>query len=249
MRIANLLRTSSGVLAGLAPARAARAAESLPTAYAPPHQYIEDLAVILALVVILAAMALIVYTLISRRGRLLETNSKWMLFIGVGVLPVPAVLLAAGLGLEHSKAVSFCNSCHAMDPFVDDMRNVSSNLMAAAHFKNRYIQKDHCYSCHADYGIFGTMEAKLNGMKHIWGDFSGHWEGPVEISKPYKYRICLNCHAGSVKFESEPEHTGVIEGVMAGEKECSPCHFLAHPSRLDRGAEAYDKAGREGGDS
>jgi nitrate/TMAO reductase-like tetraheme cytochrome c subunit len=193
---------------------------------------------ILSLIVIIAAAALILYTLITRRNRLMDLHSKWLLFLGVGVLPVPAILMTTAVGLEHSKAVSFCNSCHAMDPFIDDMRNVESDLLAASHFKNRLIQKEHCYTCHTDYGIFGTMEAKLAGLGHVWKDASGRWQAPIEISKPYQFRICLNCHAGAVRFENQEVHEGVIDDVVNGEISCTDCHEPAHPARSERSADS-----------
>jgi len=121
-----------------------------------------------------------------------------------------------------------------MDPFVDDMRDTDSDLLAAVHYKNRLIQKEHCYTCHTDYGIFGTMEAKLAGLGHIYMDSTGRWEAPITISKPYQFRICLNCHAGALRFENEEDHEDAIEEVVAGETECTDCHEMAHPDRSER---------------
>lgn len=211
------------------------AVDRLPTSYSPPRDIAEEWAMILALIVIIGAMGLILFTLITRRGRLTDLNSKWLLFLGVGVLPVPAILLSSAVGMEHSKAVTFCNSCHAMDPFVDDMHDAESDLLAAVHYKNRSIQKEHCYSCHTNYGVFGTAEAKLAGMRHVYMDATDKWERPIEIHKPYPFQICLNCHAGAIKFENEEDHEGVIEEVMSGETNCSDCHETAHPSRRVRG--------------
>jgi nitrate/TMAO reductase-like tetraheme cytochrome c subunit len=228
------LESSLGVLAMVAGAHGAWAVDRLPTEYAPPRDIAEQWAMVLVVLIILVAMALIVSTLATRRGRLTELHSKWLLFVGVGLLPIPAILLSTAVGMEHSKGVSFCNSCHAMDPFVDDMRNADSDLLAAVHFKNRFIQKEHCYSCHTDYGIFGTVEAKMAGLGHIYKDASKKWERPIEISKPYQYGICLNCHAGGLGFENLEDHEDVIEMVMEGDINCSDCHETAHPSRAER---------------
>jgi len=188
----------------------------------------------LSFLLILGSGALVAYTLITRRRRITEEQSKWLLFLGVAVLPIPAVLLSGVVGVEHSKAVSFCNSCHPMDPFLDDMRDIDSETLAAVHFKNRFIQKEHCYTCHTDYGIFGTMEAKLAGLGHIYMDATGRWDAPISLSKPYQFRICLNCHAGALKFELEEDHEDVIEEVVNGETDCTECHEMGHPERDDR---------------
>ena len=213
-------------------------AESLQTSYPKPRDIAAEWLMVISLVVIAVAIGLIGYTLVARRRSLLDIHSKWILFLGVAVLPIPAIFMSTAVGLEHSKLLKFCESCHAMDPFMDDMKNINSKQLAARHYKNRFIQKAHCYTCHTDYGIFGTMEAKLNGMKHMWGDFTGHWSHPIEISKPYRYQICLNCHAGAVRFERLEEHDGVIEEVLSGEGGCNPCHELAHPSRVGRSGES-----------
>jgi cytochrome c nitrite reductase small subunit len=209
-------------------------ADGLVTSYPKPHDIAAEWLMVISLVVIACAIGLIAYTLIARRQNLLDLHSKWILFLGVAALPIPAIFMSTAVGLEHSKQVKFCDSCHAMDPFLDDMKDVDSEQLAARHYKNRFIQKAHCYTCHTDYGIFGTMKAKLNGMKHIWKDFTGHWSHPIEISKPYAYQICLNCHAGAVRFEQLEEHDGVIEEVLSGEGGCNPCHELAHPARVER---------------
>ena len=116
-----------GIVAASFAARCLSAADHFPTSYSPPGEIAAKWAMILVLIVIVAAMGTIAYTLVSRRGRLTDLNSKWILFLGVGVLPIPAILLSTAVGMEHSKGVAFCNSCHAMDPFVDDMRNVESD--------------------------------------------------------------------------------------------------------------------------
>jgi nitrate/TMAO reductase-like tetraheme cytochrome c subunit len=209
-------------------------ADSPPTAYSPPRDIAEEWAMNLSFLLILGSGALVAYTLITRRRRITEEQSKWLLFLGVAVLPIPALLLSGVVGVEHSKVVSFCNSCHPMDPFVDDMRDIDSDTLAAVHFKHRLIQKEHCYTCHTDYGIFGTMEAKLAGLGHIYMDATGRWDAPISLSKPYQFRICLNCHAGALRFEGEEDHEDVIEEVVNGETDCTECHEMGHPERSDR---------------
>ena len=139
--------------------------------------------------------------------------------------------------MEQSKSVEFCNSCHVMDPFLDDMRDVESDNLAAAHFKHRYIQREHCYRCHTNYGIFGTMEAKLAGLGHVWMEATGTYELPIEINKPYNYAICLDCHGQAVRFVSEEMHGETLDDVLAGEGTCSDCHEMAHPERETRSTE------------
>jgi hypothetical protein len=98
----------------------------------------------------------------------MELQSKWILFFGLCVFPIPVTLLSAGVGMEESKQVAFCASCHQpMGPFVEDMRAPGSEDLAedlaAVHYKNWLIRRDHCWTCHSDYGIAGTARASSSG--------------------------------------------------------------------------------------
>src|SRR5947199_7531564 len=65
----------------------------------------------------------------------------WVLLaIGIGLLPLLSAPIGMGLALSHSESVEFCSSCHGpMQSYVDDMRDSSSESLAAVHYKNRYI--------------------------------------------------------------------------------------------------------------
>jgi nitrate/TMAO reductase-like tetraheme cytochrome c subunit len=183
------------------------------------------------------AALLILYTLIFRRQRLYEASSKWMLFTGICLLPGPVMFLSTAVGLEQSKNVEFCSSCHVMKPFVDDLRNPNSKNLAALHYKNRYIQREHCYRCHTDYGILGTMEAKKDGLRHVWLAGTHSYKLPITKTKPYDFGICLDCHAESAKFNQEAAHDGVVKETLAGKSNCLECHDAPHPPPETRATE------------
>ena len=159
-----------------------------------------------------------------------------MLFIGICVMPLPVMVLNSAVGLEQAKDIGFCQSCHVMRGFVGDMQNPASDRLAAVHFKNRYIQRSHCYVCHTDYGLFGTVEAKLAGMGHIWKESTGSYTVPVKIARPYRFTICLDCHGQSAKFEKVAAHRGLVAKIASGEATCTSCHGLSHVPRDERGA-------------
>ncbi|MDX1583826.1 MAG: NapC/NirT family cytochrome c [Thermoanaerobaculia bacterium] len=191
------------------------------------------------LTIMIISVLLTLFVLIVRRRRLMEGFSKLLLFLGLCVLPVPVMFLGAGVGMEESKAVHFCSSCHGpMGPFISDMMDPESENLAAVHFKNRYIQREHCWTCHSDYGIAGTAEAKFRGLTHITYAALDRWEPPIELSSPYNWRICLDCHAESALFQAPRNyaeaHEGVLEEVLAGETTCVDCHVLAHPEPEER---------------
>lgn len=196
--------------------------------YQPPKDYLMEWVRGLALVMAVLAVALIAWTLAAHRGRLAGFRARLLLFIGVCCVPVPAVLMSAAVGLEQSKAVAFCQSCHLMGSFVADMRDAESVSLSALHYRNRYIQDEHCYGCHTDYGLFGTLEAKVGGMAHVWSEFSGAGSGTVRPKTNYRFTICLNCHGQSAKFIQQKDHAGVVGRVMSGQTACTECHSRSH---------------------
>jgi len=197
-------------------------------AYQPPKDYLLEWVKVLALVMALSAIALIAWTLIAYRGRLAGFRARMLLFIGVCCVPFPAMLMSTAVGLEQSKAITFCNSCHLMGPFVADMKDPDSRSLSALHFRNRYIQSEHCYNCHTDYGLFGTLQAKLGGMSHVWSEFAGAGSGLVRPKTNYRFTICLNCHGQSSKFMQQKDHAGVVNKVVSGTLTCTKCHHRSH---------------------
>jgi hypothetical protein len=202
--------------------------------YQPPKDYLMEWVKGLALVMAVLSIALIGWTLAAHRGRLAGFRARLLLFVGVCCVPFPAVLMSAAVGLEQSKAVAFCQSCHLMGSFVADMQDADSGSLSALHFRNRYIQNQHCYSCHTDYGLFGTLEAKVGGMAHVWSEFSGAGGGAVRPKTNYRFTICLNCHGQSAKFIQQKAHGGVVDKVMNGRAACTECHSLSHAGQAER---------------
>ena len=157
-------------------------------------------------------------------------HSKELLFGGIAVLPLAVVFFAYSYGLEASKKVDACGSCHVMTPWVNDLRNPKSDTLAAVHFKNRYIQENHCYTCHTDYGMFGTVHAKWDGLGHVYRNSTGRYEKPIHIAHPYSNLRCLNCHAGSQKFLDPEKHPKEdMADLLSGKTSCLDCHGPAHP--------------------
>jgi len=201
-----------------------------------PKDYALEWARNISLLGVVCAAALILYVVVFRRRQITSAASQWLLFIGICVMPLPVMLLGTAVGLEQAKDISFCQHCHVMQLFVEDMRSPASDRLAAVHFKNRYIQRNHCYVCHTDYGLFGTLEAKLAGVGHIWKETTGTYSVPVTIARPYRFTICLDCHAESAKFNAVPEHQGILPRIASGAARCTSCHHASHPARDQRRA-------------
>jgi nitrate/TMAO reductase-like tetraheme cytochrome c subunit len=206
-------------------------AETIHTTYEPSSDLSHQWAKVGSICLAITAGGLILYNLIARRNRMGEPSTRWMLFLATTLMPLPVLLLSGAVGIEQSKTVEFCGSCHVMEPFVNNMRDPESDLLAAIHFKQRYIQRDHCYKCHSDYGFLGDIEAKSAGMSHGCKNITGTYKMPIRINRPYNYTICLNCHGQAQKFLQEDLHEGVIDEVLRGETGCLDCHVASHPGR------------------
>jgi cytochrome c nitrite reductase small subunit len=212
---------------------AALAASETPTGIPRPHGWIGttlDWARGLGIgFAVLNLILLIVAWQLFRRGGE-GPAAKQLLMVSIAVLPIAIVFFAYSYGMEASQEVEACNSCHVMNPYVNDLRNSKSETLAAVHFKNKYIQDQHCYTCHSDYGMFGTVRAKFEGLGHIVRYSTGAYELPLKIAHPYSNLRCLNCHGESQKFLDPEKHPKEdLPAMISGNTSCLECHGPAHP--------------------
>ena len=179
--------------------------------------------------IVFAVFNLVLLILIWRMLRVhgLTSVSKALLFGAILVVPVVVVFLATAHGMDESMSVEACGACHVMESHVADLRNPASDSLAAVHFKNRYIQDNQCYTCHSDYGMFGTMSAKLAGLGHVYYNLAGTYPQPIKIRSPYSNLRCLSCHGGAQNFLAKHEKDEIPK-LMAGTDSCLDCHGPAH---------------------
>ena len=158
--------------------------------------------------------------------------SMWgLLLVAVGLVPIMAAFMTFAHGLEASATVSSCGSCHVMTPIVRDLQDVKSDTLAATHFKNRYIRENQCYTCHSDYGLGGTLRAKLGGLRHVWHYTTGTYQLPIKIAAPYPNVRCLGCHGESQKFLNSETKKPIMADLMSGKTSCLECHAPVHPEQ------------------
>jgi nitrate/TMAO reductase-like tetraheme cytochrome c subunit len=166
-----------------------------------------------------------------RTGAVTATARGWLL-VSVALVPMMIAILTFAHGLEDTATVRSCGSCHTMTPFVDDLRNLKSDTLAATHFKNRYILQNHCYTCHSDYGLAGTAKAKVAGLGHVWRYTTGSYTLPIKLAQPYSNVRCLGCHAQSQKFLTSAGHPQEeLPTLMTDKTSCLNCHGPAHPEQ------------------
>jgi len=152
-----------------------------------------------------------------------------MLLVGLAMLPVVVIFFGYTKGLAGMESVRACGGCHVMTPFVADLQNPASEALAAVHFKNRYIRENQCYTCHSDYGMLGTVSAKIDGVRHIAHYIAGTYALPIKIRHPYSNVRCLGCHGESQKFLKSPGHPPEVRPqLLSNEVPCLTCHAPAH---------------------
>jgi nitrate/TMAO reductase-like tetraheme cytochrome c subunit len=201
---------------------------------------VDEWAHTLAIAFCVLNLILLATTFRSIRRNGLTTAGKQLMFLSVGIVPLALVFFAYSYAIPASEKVEACGACHVMDHWVNDLRNPKSDTLAAVHFKNRYIQENHCYTCHSDYGMFGTVHAKLEGFGHIIHNTTGHYEKPIKIAKPYSNLRCLSCHGESQKFLDPAKHPKEdMADLISGKNACIGCHGPAHAPQ-----EAEKKASR-----
>ena len=183
--------------------------------------------------VALVVLDLILLMLAWRRLRANDAlSSMWGgLLVAVGLVPIMVAFMTFAHGLESTTTVAACGSCHVMTPFVRDLQDVSSDTLAATHFKNRFIREHQCYTCHSDYGLGGTLKAKLTGLGHVWRYSTGLYEMPIKIAQPYPNSRCLGCHGESQRFLNSATMKPILPELMGGQTSCLTCHGPAHPAQ------------------
>jgi hypothetical protein len=177
------------------------------------------------------AVALVGYYTLVRRSEPVEPTGRWLLMLGFVILSPLAYALNLGLAVSGAKPVAFCNSCHVMNAYVDDLKNPDSEHLASLHYQFRWIADHQCYTCHSDYGLFGDIEAKLAGLRHVWFYNVGGYEVPLKIRGTYDNQRCLFCHGPVQSYRDVPEHEKNAPAIAASEKSCTggSCHVSPHP--------------------
>jgi hypothetical protein len=189
----------------------------------------EQVGVRLLVILAIVGAGVVVYSLLKYKGAVVGPISWGLLLAGGVAFP----LLVSGVGtilvFERAERVEFCASCHlTMKPFVDDLEDPKSNSLAAVHFRNRYIPDNQCYTCHTSYGLFGTIEAKKEGLNDVYRYYTRTYHLPITMLHPYPNNDCLKCHAGSAKWLAS--HADYKDALFAGEASCMQCHGDSNPA-------------------
>lgn len=192
----------------------------------PPVAHGLSWAELLPLLVAAPAMVLLIQGIV--RGRLPQAAGA----AAVVVLPLTAYLLGVMLLMEDSKQVQFCGSCHLMTPIVESLNRDDGDLASLHYRHGRVSHTDACFVCHSGYGIWGTVGAKIAGLRHMLHTVTGRYEQPLKLSGTFDIGSCLTCHAQAASFREVEAHQApdLQEALMSGEMSCTGiCHPSAHP--------------------
>ena len=183
-----------------------------------------------------AAVAIVALVLVQFvfHDRFHRTTRHWILMVLLLVFPLLSVLGTMETVMSETKTVNSCNTCHVMEPFVNDLKDPNSPTLAARHYKNKWIPKQQCYQCHTTYGVHGTLAAKRDGFRHWLLYVTGTYDEPIEYSGSYPNANCTNCHAGTDQFKSVDSHSALRPLLASDQVSCTSCHGPPHPAPPDR---------------
>ena len=201
----------------------------------PTHS--SSLAFVALISAVIAATILVVY--LVRRPRLGGATKLWLL-LGLGVFPILTAGAGNIVGFETTEERSFCASCHVMIAHTADSDDSTSLSLSSRHARNKLFGDKNCYTCHANYGMYGTVLTKWGGLKHVYHFyFSGYYsmtiaeaKKSIHVNQPFPNKNCMQCHSTKdVLWNATPDHKASLRDVRAGKISCASggCHGLAHP--------------------
>lgn len=189
-----------------------------------------------AALAIITITVLLIILIIARPNLTAAQGGKVLAFIALFILPVVATVLGASIHLRNSTSTEFCLSCHTMEPYGKSLRIDEPGFVPASHFQNNRIPREHaCFTCHTDYTMFGDMNAKLRGLKHVYVYYLKSPPAKLALYEPYKNRECLHCHANARSYEEKPPHNLMKVQLDSNQMSCLTCHNKIHNvAQLDK---------------
>lgn len=205
-----------------------------------------------ALIPAALAAGILVWYLVAKPPLFARTTIVALL-LGFGVFPIGTAVVGNLKGFEETKQVDFCGGCHVMEPWIADARNPDGETLASLHTRNPHFGEEACYTCHADYSMYGAVLTKVQGSRHMWRYWLEGYRampldeaiGKIHLSRPFPNSNCMECHSTRLPgWNDEPEHMAVADDVRAGTVSCAAagCHGPAHGVKPEPGRGARDVA-------
>ena len=131
------------------------------------------------------------------------TRKDPVLFVAIIIVIIVGFTFANVEVLHYTSEPEFCQNCHPAEKVgpLGEYYTWEKSLHATAEVE--------CLDCHGDPGIIGYMEAKIGGLKDLYGEFFKSQEHKMEIlmkgatDKEYAAELvpnetCMHCHTDSV---------------------------------------------------
>jgi cytochrome c-type protein NapC len=191
----------------------------------------------LLLILLLIAISLALVAVFVFLPRVTATEGgKILSFFAFFCLPIICGAIGVSREMHVAESREFCLSCHVMEPFGQSLRVDDPGHLAAAHFQNHRVPPDQaCYTCHTNYAMFGGLQAKMDGLRHVYVYYLTSPPAPSEIRlrRPYDNRECLHCHLGARSFEEGVVHKSdpsLMAAIKSNQMSCisSGCHSVVH---------------------
>jgi hypothetical protein len=119
-----------------------------------------------------------------------------------------------------------------MTPIVASLAKETDSLAATHYQRGRVSREQACFVCHSGYGIWGTLDAKVAGVRHMLKTAMRSYTFPIEHLGPFDIDACLNCHAQAAPFRAVDAHQDpdTQQALFKREMSCTGiCHTAAHP--------------------
>lgn len=181
------------------------------------------------IVLVLAVMVLVALIAVAAPQLAQGYLGRLVLLGGLAILPLAITGSGVAVGVHESSQTQFCMNCHEMETYGQSLFVDNEESLAAVHYQKRLIAREStCYACHTDYAMFGTVKAKMNGLKHVWVHYFGVIPERPKLYQPYPNYNCLHCHADARPFVTSESHQEHMPAIQSGEKSCLECHEVAH---------------------
>ena len=181
----------------------------------------------------LIGIMLIVISLIIRRN---GKSREWRLlaFLSFFFLPIVFAFGVVSQKMTAMQKTDFCGSCHTMTPYIESLTFDDDEPLSSVHYRNNYVpQEKACYSCHTSYAMFGGVNAKIRGLRHVWTYLTDADKDSIALYEPYSNDNCLHCHGPSERYLKSKDHRkdkNLLENLRLGKESClsAGCHDLGH---------------------
>lgn len=152
------------------------------------------------------------------------------------IMAVSTLFFAGSSAVTYNniKQTKFCFQCHEMEPYKKSLNFDHDSSLVSKHFQNNRVpKKTACYSCHTEYTLFGEIDVKLTGFKHLFVHYTGTAPKKLKIYKKYSGYNCRYCHSTAKNFLEKKAHNKKkhpLKDIISGKSSCmtAKCHDVAH---------------------